>query len=64
MGKKPPLPTTHSETEADRFKDFARKIMSVPKEEIDQKQAEYHQQRIKERRAAAKIKRTPILKTR
>ncbi|HLG17445.1 MAG TPA: hypothetical protein VJH03_23580 [Blastocatellia bacterium] len=46
MKRKPrSIPTTHSE--ADRFKDFARKIMSVPKKEIDEKQAEYQKQRIK-----------------
>jgi hypothetical protein len=40
--------------EADRFKEFARKIVSVPKQEIDEKQAEYHKQRIKEREAVRK----------
>lgn len=44
MKKKPdPIPTTHSE--ADRFKEFARKIVSVPKKEIDEQQAEYQKQR-------------------
>ena len=53
MKKQPnSTPTTHSE--ADRFKDFARKIVSVPKEEIDKKQAEYQAQRIKERKLTVK----------
>ena len=38
--KSVPIPTTH-ENEADRFVDFARKIFSVPKEEIDKKEKEY-----------------------
>jgi hypothetical protein len=40
------------ESESGRFVDFARKIVSVPKQEIDKKQAEYHKRRIKEREAA------------
>ena len=44
MKKKPdPIPTIHSE--ADRFKDFARKIVSVPKKEIDEQQAVYERER-------------------
>lgn len=38
--------------EAERFVDFARKLVSVPKEEIDKKAEEYHKQRIAERKAA------------
>ena len=36
-------------SEAERFVDFARKLVSVPKEEIDKRQEEYHKQRIRER---------------
>lgn len=43
-----------SQSEAEQFVDFARKLVSVPKAEIDQKQAEYHRRRIKEREAARK----------
>ena len=49
--KQKPLP---AKSEADRFVDFARKLVSVPKQEIDKKQAEYHKRRIKEREAARK----------
>lgn len=42
------------QSEAERFVDFTRKIMSVPKEEIDKRAEEYHKQRIAERKAAAK----------
>ena len=53
MKKKPdPIPTTHSE--ADRFIDFARKLMAVPKSEIDQKQAEYQKKKIAERKKATR----------
>lgn len=40
--------------EAERFIDFTRKIMSVPKEEIDKKAEEYHRKRIAERKKAAR----------
>jgi hypothetical protein len=33
------------QTEADRFIDFTRKIMSVPKEEIDEQQEKYEQEK-------------------
>lgn len=46
-------PAAKSE-EAKRFVDFARKLVSVPKAEIDQKQAEYHKKRIAERKATRK----------
>ena len=46
-------PTRKSE-EAERFKEFARKLVNVPKSEIDKKAEEYHRQRIKERKAAKK----------
>jgi len=42
------------QSEADRFVDFARKLVNVPKEEIDKKAEEYHKKRIKEREAARK----------
>jgi hypothetical protein len=40
--------------EARRFVDFARKLVNVPKSEIDKKAEEYHKQRIAERKAARK----------
>lgn len=40
--------------EAKRFVDFARKLVSVPKAEIDQREAEYHKRRIAERKKAAR----------
>jgi len=50
---------TETQSEAERFIEFTRKLMSVPKEEIDAKQAEYHKRRIKEREAARKPKHKP-----
>ena len=48
MKKKPDeIPTTHPESEADRFIDFARKLMSVPKKEIDEQQVKYERQKQK-----------------
>lgn len=47
---------TDTISESERFVDFARKLVSVPKEEIDQKQAEYHKRRIAERKAQKKGK--------
>lgn len=50
--KTPTQKDTASEerTEFDRFKDFVKKIITVPKEEIDQKQAEYeHQKKMQKR---------------
>jgi len=42
-------------TEFDRFKDFAKKIIAVPKEEIDKREAEYQRQRkIQKRKLANK----------
>lgn len=49
-----PKPTAEPQSEAEHFIEFTRKIMSVPKEEIDAKQAEYHKQRIAERKRAAR----------
>lgn len=46
------LMTKRMQTEAERFKEFARKLVSVPKEEIDKKAEEYHKKRIAERKAA------------
>ncbi len=49
----PGIRPTQSETsEANRFKEFAKKLVSVPKEEIDRRAEEYHKQRIAERKAA------------
>jgi len=46
-------------SEAERFKEFARKLVSVPKAEIDKKAEEYHKRRIAERKAARKPSRKP-----
>jgi len=43
-------------SEANRFKEFAKKLVSVPKSEIDKKAEEYHKKRIKERKAAVRRK--------
>jgi hypothetical protein len=51
--KKPSDPTPQSE--AERFVDFTRKLMSVPKEEIDE------QQEIYEREKQPGQKREPII---
>lgn len=51
---KPMKDQSVDKSEADRFKDFARKLVNVPKSEIDKKAEEYHKQRIKERKAAAR----------
>ncbi len=40
--------------EADRFKEFAKKLVSVPKSEIDKKAEEYHKERIREQNAHKK----------
>ena len=48
------MKTSKKSEEAEQFVDFARKLVSVPKEEIDQKAAEYHKRRIAERKAARK----------
>lgn len=45
-------PKLDSQSEAERFIDFTRKLVSVPKSEIDQKEAEYHKRRIAERKVA------------
>lgn len=47
-------PNVDGQSEAERFIDFARKLVSVPKEEIDKKAEEYHKQRIAERKRAAR----------
>jgi hypothetical protein len=36
---------TDSRTPFERFEDFTRRLMAVPKKEIDQKQAEYERKR-------------------
>jgi len=60
MKKKPDeIPTIRPESQAERFIDFARKLVNVPKEEIDKKQAEYQKRRIKEREAARKPSHKP-----
>ena len=54
-----PMKTKVTTSEADRFVDFARKLVNVPKSEIDKKAEEYHKRRIKEREAARKPSRKP-----
>lgn len=39
--------TDHAASPFDRFRDFVRRVVSVPKEEIDEKEAEYKRQRRK-----------------
>ena len=51
------MKTSSKQSEADRFVDFARKLVNVPKSEIDKKAEEYHKQRIKERKAAKRGRR-------
>ena len=45
--------TKQSLTEWERFNDFAQKVISVPKKEIDRRQAEYLKRRAAERKAKA-----------
>jgi hypothetical protein len=40
-------PTKREPTPFERLRDFARRIVAVPKEEIDQQEAEYQRQRKK-----------------
>ena len=40
------------ETPFDKFREFARKVISVPKSEIDRREKEYKKARKKERRRA------------
>ena len=53
--KKPPdsIRTTHSE--ADRFKDFARKIVTVPKTEIDEQQAMYEREKLTRKKPRERV---------
>ncbi len=46
MNKKPTKPDV---TPFERFRDFARGIIAVPKAEIDKQEAEYQRQRKKEK---------------
>lgn len=39
--------TDDAESPFDRFRDFVRRVVTVPKEEIDEKEAEYKRQRQK-----------------
>lgn len=52
MSKNPKPNLDARSSEAERFVDFARKLVSVPKVEIDKKAEEYHKKRIQERKAA------------
>lgn len=45
---------TEEKSEAERFIDFTRKIMSVPKEEIDEQQKIYDREKLKRKKQAAK----------
>jgi hypothetical protein len=38
-------------TEFERFRDFAKQVIAVPKKEIDRRQAEYLKRRAAERKA-------------
>ena len=40
-------------TESNRFRDFAKQIVSIPKSEIDRREAEYKKQREAARKAKA-----------
>jgi hypothetical protein len=44
--------TKPTQTDFDRFRDFAKQVISVPKAEIDRRQAEY----LKSRKALKKAK--------
>lgn len=48
-----PLPTDTG-TDFDRFKDFVKKIISVPKKEIDQQEAKYQRQKPKRKKSSKK----------
>lgn len=52
---------TTPRSESERFVDFARKLVNVPKSEIDKKAEEYHKQRIKERKAARRNSKKPLV---
>lgn len=47
LGQKP----AESQSEADRFKAFVKKVVSVPKEEIDKRQAEYEAKKTERKQA-------------
>lgn len=38
-------PTESATTDFERFRDFVKQVVSVPKEEIDKREAEYKEQR-------------------
>lgn len=45
MSKQPTKP----QTEADTFTELARKLLAVPKKEVDEKKAEYERQKAREK---------------
>ena len=46
--------SAETESEADRFRDFVKQVVSVPKEEIDKRQAEYEKKKAAKKRKHAK----------
>ena len=46
-------PKTEHATEAKRFTDFVKRVVSVPKEEIDKREAEYQKNKVKKQSAKA-----------
>lgn len=46
--------TETATTEAERFRDFVKQVISVPKEEIDKREAEYQANKIKKQSAKKK----------
>lgn len=47
-------PSNETNTPFDKFKDAVRQIMSVPKEEIDKREAEYQKNKPRRKRPAQK----------
>jgi hypothetical protein len=47
--------TVEDQSEAERFIDFTRKIMSVPKEEIDEQQKLYDREKQKRKKARKQL---------
>ena len=45
---------TEPRSEADTFKDFTRRLLAVPKKEIDKKQEEYKRMKEREKEKRAK----------
>jgi hypothetical protein len=47
-------PHTEPRSEADAFKEFTKRLLAVPKKEIDKKQEEYKRKREREKEKRAK----------